>query len=525
MKTKYTADQLSQQTVTKPDRWLALIIFALLLVSLFLNLGLAPLKHEEPRRALIALEMMFRDNWIVPTEFGEYYYKKPPLFNWVLIAGLTLFEDHPELGVRFFPILSFIGMGLLVFWMGKRYVNFDFGMLAGLLTLSMVDILYYFSATAGEIDLFYSLLTLAGFFTIFHFYQRQQYGQLFIFTYLLGALGTLTKGLPSIVFLGISIGIFFLYQRELKRLLSKEHFLGIAVYLLVVGGYFYWYSQYNSLEGLFAKDESLWSQASDRTLLRNTFTRLVPHFLLFPLDTLQNIAPASLLIIFLFQKKILSFLSRNQLILCCLIIFMANILVYWISPGTRSRYVYMLYPLAVMVLSYGYFYHTDRRARLEKLFRYLVAVLIGLTLLACLTMPFIESLAELSNLQGIALGSLLAASTLLFYWFKKPQQSLLQLIALAVIIRIIFALTVLPLRAQSGGAAIDKEDALKIVAITENAPLYMYQDQNISRTTVFYIEKYRGEVLSFAENTDDQSFFIAPEGAALGKKLSGLLYF
>lgn len=40
---------------------------------------------EEPRRGLITLEMMYNENPIVPTQMGEYYYKKPPGFNWAMM--------------------------------------------------------------------------------------------------------------------------------------------------------------------------------------------------------------------------------------------------------------------------------------------------------------------------------------------------------------------------------------------------------------------------------------------------------
>ncbi len=489
--------------------WFALVIFLLLVASLFFNLGLAPLKHEEPRRALISLEMLFNDNWVLPTEFGEYYYKKPPLFNWVIIAGFYLFGNQSELAVRFFPILSFIGMGLLVFWVGIKYVSMTFGVYSGLLTLAMADILYYFSATAGEIDLFYSFITLASFFTIFHFYEKQQYYLLFITTYLLGAIGVLTKGLPSLVFLVISMGIFFLYKRELKKLFSLSHFTGVFIFILIVGGYFWWYSQYNALEGFYASDESLWSQASERTMLENRFLALIPHLLTFPLVTLQNIAPASLLVIFLFRKDIIRVFSQNKLIVFCFFILLSNMLIYWLSPGTRSRYIYMLYPLAVMLLAYGYLIYQSSDTRLENIFRKIVVVLIVIVLLASLTMPFLPKLAGVEGIVLITILTALALGVLLYSSSKQPQYALLQLITLAVIIRFVFAATVLPLRALESSEAKDKADAKTMVAIVEDAPLFMYAGQNISRTSVFYIERARKKVLTFNNEPRPDTFFLA----------------
>ena len=52
------------------------LLFMLGAVALFLNLGLEPLHFEEPRRAIVALEMELTGNWWVPKINGEYYFNK-----------------------------------------------------------------------------------------------------------------------------------------------------------------------------------------------------------------------------------------------------------------------------------------------------------------------------------------------------------------------------------------------------------------------------------------------------------------
>lgn len=508
--------KLRTVNLSQVEQQFALGIFVLLVASLFYNLGLAPLKHEEPRRALIALEMLFRDNWIVPTEFGEYYYKKPPLYNWVIIAGFKLFGNYSELAVRFLSIISFISSGLLVFWAGQKYVSRTYGILAGLLTLCMVDILYYFSTTAGEIDLFYSLVTLASFFTIYFFYQKQQYYGLFIATYFLGAIGTLTKGLPSVVFLGISLGIFFLYKRELKKLFSLPNFVGLAVYVLIVGGYFFVYSRYNSLEGFYTGDASLWSQASERTVLENGFIKFIRHFFSFPIITLKNIAPASLFLIFL-RKDVFKKIRENSFMTFCVLILLANILVYWISPGTRSRYLYMLYPLAVMAFTFVYTSYPTLKDKRHLWLARIVMTLNLLALVASLSLPWIPPLAEVKGIALVSIFSATALAGLLWLSVRRRFNAVLLLVLLAVIIRFIFGATVLPLRASQSSEAVDKADAARIVEIVGDEPLYMYAGQNISRTTVFYLEAARAEVLPYRDAVDTQSFYLAKKALLEGK--------
>ena len=57
----------------KQNLFLAGLTFLLLAIALFTNLGLSPLRLEEPRRALVALEMLLNDNLIVPTVRNEFY--------------------------------------------------------------------------------------------------------------------------------------------------------------------------------------------------------------------------------------------------------------------------------------------------------------------------------------------------------------------------------------------------------------------------------------------------------------------
>ena len=55
---------------------------------------------EEPRRALIALEMLYSGDYLTPTIMGELYFAKPPLFNWIIIVSAKLFGSFSEMAVR-----------------------------------------------------------------------------------------------------------------------------------------------------------------------------------------------------------------------------------------------------------------------------------------------------------------------------------------------------------------------------------------------------------------------------------------
>lgn len=488
------------------------LLFGLILISLFLNLGVHPLYLEEPRRALIALEMTFNNNFIVPTEFGEYYYKKPPLYNWFIIFAYKIFGNYSEFATRFFSVLSFIGMGVTLYWIGKKYVNKVFGIYACLLFLVSIDIYYYFSVLA-EIDLFYSLITLLSFFTIFHFYQKKQYLLLFVLTYFLAALGTLTKGFPSIVFLAISLPVFFIYNKDFKRLFSIHHFIGIGIFILIVGGYFYVYSLQNELTGYF---DGLWSQSSERTLLEKSILSLLNHLIAFPLEVLKNILPASLFLVFI-NKRWFQQIKGNKLIEFCFYMFASNSLIYWLSPGSRARYVYMLYPLLILILLYFYLNSTDEKRK--NIFNFLVLIFIGFCFFACIALPFLPYFDGVDNTILIGVASALIIAAIFILSIKNRSFNLLYLILTLVVIRFVFDLTVLPSRAlMSDNAQVEKVDAIKVAQIAGDAKVNVYPGVPLSHTFVFYLERETQKAIKYESRKNFNDFYLALENQVADEK-------
>ena len=207
-----------EHQLEKQESTFLYVLLGLFLLSLFYNLGYHPLMMEEPRRALIALEMLFQDNLLVPTEMGEYYYKKPPLYNWMIILSYQIF-GYTEWAVRLWSVLSLIGMGILLFITGRAHANQRFGWYAAFGFVLSADLYLYFS-WLGEIDVFYSFLCLAAFLSFFHYGEEKQWYQAFILAYFFYALGTLTKGLPSIVFAGLTTFSWLLIKKRLRLLFT-----------------------------------------------------------------------------------------------------------------------------------------------------------------------------------------------------------------------------------------------------------------------------------------------------------------
>src|SRR5687767_6850737 len=67
----------------------AVFLFSWVAFLYTFGLGTLPPRWEEPRRCIVAFEMVTNHDYVVPTCYGEVYAKKPPLQNWLiaLIAG------------------------------------------------------------------------------------------------------------------------------------------------------------------------------------------------------------------------------------------------------------------------------------------------------------------------------------------------------------------------------------------------------------------------------------------------------
>lgn len=496
------------------NRLLLVFLLTLLVVSYFVNLSVVPLHLEEPRRALIALEMMYNNNLIVPTEMGVAYFKKPPLYNWLIVASFKLFGVS-EFSARLITILSMLGMGFLSFLFVRKYGDKTWGILSGLLVLVSADLYFHFSLLA-EIDLFYSLLVLASIFAIYHFDKKEQPLRLFLWVYGLTALGFLTKGFPSLVFVAVSLGIWFLVKRKLKALLTWQHFTGIILLVVICGSYFLAYAQYNDPSG-FARD--MWSQSSERTLIEKSASDFFIHLVSFPLTVLKDILPASLFLLFLFDRPVRKQWLRNDVVKFCLILFAANILIYWISPGTRTRYVYMLYPLLIIPLSHLAILGV--RSRINSTLNWVTGVIIGLF---AVSVPFLNWVPQLADYDilwpTLVVGlALLIILTAFVKW--KSQRTLLFIFSL-VAFRFLFDLVILPVRALEGGSPIDYNNAQKILEISEGEKLHIYRGDNDSffpLGTVFYIEKGREETLQSTLDKNCDDYFISFERRIKDEKI------
>ena len=467
------------------------------------------------RRAIISMEMLFRNNLIVPTELGEFYYSKPPLWNWIIILSFKIFGNYSEFAVRFFSVLSLLATGLLLFLAGRKHVDTKFGIYSSLLFLVSIDLYFYYSHL-GEIDLFYSLITFSCFLVLFLFYEKGNFLLLFSGFYFLCALGFLTKGLPTVAFAGISLLVFFIYYREFRRLFSWQHLTGIIVFSGIIAGYFYLYSKHNNVKDYL---NELFLQASGRTTGATKDRGFIEHFLVFPFETFKNLLPGAILIVYMFHKKFRETIRENKFIETCMLLFTANILLYWFSPGTRQRYIYMLFPLIISVFTYfGLKYrHNNNNKLSDMLTDYLMGGPVVLLILLSFSLPILPELEHLNGILLLSVFSLLILGRIFYDFLRNKHLRIILFILVIIVLRFIYNFTVIPYRAYNSRAQLIKDNAASIHELTGNNPLYIYKDSECAHNYVYYLEREREKILSRQDTLAEKTYYLTDPIYSLDK--------
>jgi 4-amino-4-deoxy-L-arabinose transferase-like glycosyltransferase len=347
----------------KGDIWLVAACI-LILPALLIHLGIMPFTSDEPTRGIITLEMIYSGNFITPTFTGEYYYNKPPLFNWLLAPVLMATGGTSEGWIRVPTILALLGYAGTIWYFVSKEWGSKKGLIAALIFITCGRILFWDSLLA-LIDILYSWITFAGFMVVITHTIRGNFRTVFLLSYTLTGIGFMLKGMPSLLFQGLTLLAVFIALRQFRRLFTLHHLAGISIFILITGSYLYLYSRENSLQHFIS---ILWDQSSQRTAVQKGLNDTIVHLLSFHPKMIYHFLPWSLLPLLLLRKgnrKMLFFSTKpsevsnaadgktdhkSLTIRLMLVVFGVNIIVYWLSPATIPRYVLMLAPLTFIPL-------------------------------------------------------------------------------------------------------------------------------------------------------------------------------
>ena len=324
------------------------LLFSVVLVAINL-LGfnhLLELMAEEPRRSIIAIEMLKSGDWAIPHIYGEIYYNKPPLYNWLIAGSMAIFGTG-EWAARLPGVLSLMATGWLLYYVVKHYFNRSKAILTGLAYVTSVDLLFYGSTNTAELDIFYGLVTALQVLAIFKYRQTEEYLKLFLWSYFFAAIGVLTKGIPTIAFQGLTLLVYLIATKRWKQFFSIQHILGIGLFTLIVGGYLYYFSLHEDVIKFLSQQ---FQEASQRSANEAKDVNILLNMVVFIGMLMQKLLPWSLFAFLFFLPSVRKLVKQEKLLQFALIFISANIIIYWTASDIRTRYLYPFFPFLILVL-------------------------------------------------------------------------------------------------------------------------------------------------------------------------------
>jgi len=473
-----------------------LLLSAFLMIALFWNLGSRSIMTDEPTRTVVAQELDLSNNLIVPTINGVKYFKKPPLYNWLILAAYKITGSKSEWVTRIMTVISLLLFCWAIFDWTKKYFNKETAVIAAIIFITGGRIFFY-DSMLGLIDSFFGLLIFLTFRIIVEGIKKENYFKLFILSYFLIACCFLMKGLQALAFQGVTLLACFIYYKKFKKLISLAHISGLLLFICILGAYFYAYHKHYPLDLLF---QTYWSESSSRTVNAKPWYEGLIHILTFPVRIIfLDILPFGIVLLALFKKEVRKAVLQNKFIIICLVITVANSLVYWISPETRGRYLFPHYALLAIVGA-EIINQITLSEKLKILLKKNLSIIL-ITLVPLITIiPFISSFLGLIDwsfsLDQIVLWPLICVLTL-FICLQKERHWFFKVSLFIFFLRIGFDTFIIPFRKETEGNERYKQDAIRIARNYNDRELFVLHTNYvpISHSTTHYVTVEQNRIL------------------------------
>jgi 4-amino-4-deoxy-L-arabinose transferase-like glycosyltransferase len=520
-------------SIVSNNKWHWIAAF-LAIPAIFSHLGYVPLdmSTDEARRALVALEMDLTKNYLTPTLNGVFYFNKPPLYNWLIVGSFKLWGDYSAWSIRFPMAVSVIGFSLTVFLWLRRFVSYQVAALVALLQLVNGRVLFY-ETLYGLIDLTYSWVTFSGLMVIYAFDKKKNYWGLFILSYLLTTLGFMMKGLPSLAFQGITLGVWLGYQRKWKVVFHPAHFVGIFIFYVLIGTYYLM----SVAEFDFPLDQAikvLFSESIKRTGVVFGWEATILHILSFPFEFIFHFLPFTLFGILFYRHKNSKDMTRalavvstrrpdlDTFLTFCALIFFANLLIYWVSPQVYARYTLMLLPLLFTLLIQAYYEQMGTWQ--QKSLEVFMGVVMVLATIGVWISLWVKATRDLPGVEWICALSMICLGICCVFYYKQVQYRLDIFIVFLLIARISFNFLFIPPRAEKRLRYQHNNEAAALLTMDDKGnafPLFSYrktiEDDGATDVNSFHIAAKRGQVLRLTSSKIPGAFYLADSINLIGE--------
>jgi len=502
-----TTKSLLPQELSSHQKTVLLLCAILLIPALLINLGMLAVIEDEAIRGLVALEMWYSGDYIAPTINGEPYYNKPPLYNWIILLSYTMLGQVSEFSLRFPTAVFTLIYGFIVYHLYKSELGSNAAAAIALLTITCGRIFFY-DSFLGLIDICFSMCMFSLMMGTYKLAMEKRWNAMFLFSYGLAAIGFLLKTLPAIVFLGISLLVILVAERSFKKFFTIAHALGVGLFILLVGAYYFAFSMEHDIIALGTR---MLSESSTRTVVKYGIIETIHHFFTFPFEFIFHFLPWTILAIYLFRKDSLSSIWSHQYIRMNILLLAANVLLYWTSPEIYARYLLMFPPLLFAPLYYLHQINQSENSIHYKIVKIVCYLIVGFICFGCLASFFIDRISFVPHLfiKGTALLSLCGLG--LYLLLKTQRFDMLHIFLFVIIFRIGFNWFVFPDRNANDYSNLIRISAQEVGKKYADLPLAASNKIGLNRSVSFYLTQKRKKQLFIKDGIPENGLLITHE--------------
>ncbi len=416
-------------------------IIALYIFGLFVHLGRMYFQHEEPRRAIIALEMNYNHNYAEPTVLGKPYFKKPPLHNAVIALFFRIFGPN-EFSARLVSALSLLLFGVAIFIFARGVLDLESSVVASFSFL--VSFVTYFSyGILAETDMFFSLLVFLSMISIFIFRYGVIIGGIF------AAFALLTKGFPALHYYYFTLLGFALMGKRFKDVAFIRD--AVIASFIIFGLFSAWLAlvshgnihRFNYVMGF------LIHESGGRVLSLEHPLRIIAHSLRFPISFFLHFLPFCLVLLILLNRRhregLFGFVRSDDrlkgLIRFMSVAFLPNFAVYAIIPDGRIRYTLPLFGFfgvfIGIVFSYIKQIEMDKN-KFRRLFEAVFALLFVISLIGALIVFNFTRTHDYYICAFAAFVCLFFGRYVLSETMNAPERLFVGLVSSAIVLKLLF---------------------------------------------------------------------------------------
>lgn len=355
----------------------------------------------EPREAALAISMIDKGEWIIPSSYADEFAYKPPLNHW-LIAGFSLLFNNGEVTPftsRLPSALALIVMiGVCFMFFAQRRPTLE-AFIACLIVITCFEI--HRAAMTTRVDMLLTCFLVCGSIQLYNWYEKKRFSQL-LSSWLLLSLATLVKGPVGVVLPCLFLGIFMLTQKEnFFKAILKCAIIGLPAFIIPLIWYYAAYQIQGDafLDKVIAENFGRFLRISTADLGIDYNLGVENPWYYYPITLITGFLPWTILLVIslffikyhkpsgniksLFEK----ILKMDKILLFSIIIIVVSLVFFTIPASKRSVYIMLIYPFIALFMARYFIYLAEMKSKTVRISTYIL-VSVGILMLSIILISY-----------------------------------------------------------------------------------------------------------------------------------------